>query len=222
MYGNDVLDLVAHLDERDKTLIVIRHSERPSFDNLPISRWDSLGITSQGVEAAQDFGMALAQELRAADLRVYGWGLQRCIDTAGAIATGAKRGGCRVVDQRTLRLKSPIADRRGYEAAQLSDNWQETVRGWLSGSLETPMVPIEKYGPEILGNLFDPGVCASGETSLVVTHDLQIMAIASHLFGSPVGWPTFLDGLVLKSDDKEVLVGMGEMVRSVPLDQTLK
>ena len=221
LYGNSVLDLLKLLPSKERTIILIRHSERPSLEGIPISAWNGIGLTERGVEAAGDFGRELAGAVNGANLRVYGWGLQRCIDTANAIAEGAEKAGGSVVDRRVLRLKSPIADRAGYEAAQMSGQWMETVEDWLRGGLGSPMVPIHEYGPEILRSLLDPTVSVSGETSVVVTHDLQIMAFSSHLFGVPTGWPDFLDGPVMKADDSDMQAGLGELVMSIPLARAL-
>ena len=56
LYGNSVVTLTRRLRAVDRTALIIRHSERPSFDNLPIESWDSVGLTERGVEAARDLG----------------------------------------------------------------------------------------------------------------------------------------------------------------------
>ncbi len=150
-YGNDVLGLMKSLPPKDKTIIVVRHSERPSFDNIPMNRWNTVGLTSRGVEAAKGFGRKLARDLGGTGLRVYGRGLPRVIDTAAAVAEGAKSDGGRVVEQRAIRLRSPITNRSAYQEAQQSGQWLEVVKEWLGGAAETPMVAIHEYDPRSSG-----------------------------------------------------------------------
>lgn len=90
---------------------------------MPIQAWDGVGLTERGIEAARSFGRALAQDGGILTMGAYIWGLKRCLDTADAIAAGAREKGCRISGQETLAFGSPIADRRKYDLALESGHW---------------------------------------------------------------------------------------------------
>ena len=218
-YGNNVIELVTKLSRMDRTVLVIRHSERPSFDNIPMEDWNNIGLTSKGVKAAKDLGKALAKEVKISSLSSYGWGLKRCIDTAEAIAAGADGVGCEIRERGVLRFDSPIADRNKYDNAIRSGHWAEFVASWLSGEVQqNAMVPVDKYAPEIFRGLLDSRFCGAQNTSIIVTHDLHILPLVNYVFDMPVSTLDYLDGIVIKSSAGDVQIGFGGMFRQLEYD----
>jgi broad specificity phosphatase PhoE len=216
LYGNNVVNLIGRLHGVDRTVLIVRHSERPSFDNLPIGAWDSVGLTERGIEAARDLGRALAQEEGIHTFGAYGWGLKRCIDTADAVAAGAKESGCRISGQGTLAFTSPIADRRKYDVALGSGHWEEFVDDWLRGRAQDgALVPADRFATGFLRELFDRQLPESEGVSLIVTHDLQIYPLVGFLLGIPIRKLDFLNGLIIKTDPRHVRVGFDGTVRSL-------
>jgi broad specificity phosphatase PhoE len=216
LYGNSVLDMVARLHAVNETVLVIRHSERPAFGDLPIEKWDSVGLTERGIEAAREFGRALAREGEVRSLGAYGWGLKRCLDTADSVVAGAKDGGSQVSGQGALRFSSPIADRPKYDAALGSGHWEEFVDDWLNGQAhDGALVPAHKFATGFLRELFERKLPDSGGVSVIVTHDLQIYPLVSFLVGVPIRKLDFLDGLLIKAGPQDVEVGFGGTVRTL-------
>jgi hypothetical protein len=214
-YGENVLSLVRRLGSVDETVLIIRHSERPSFDKMPIETWDNVGLTERGVEAATIFGEALARQGGIRNMRAYGWGLKRCMDTADAIASGAMQGGCLIPDRGALTLGSPIADRRKYEVALGSGHWPEYVAKWLGGEAQDgALFPAKEYAAGTFREVFDRKLAESDGVSLIVTHDLQIFPLVATVFERPIAELDFLDGLVVKADPHAIRVGFGKGVRS--------
>lgn len=214
LYGNSVVDLVRRLDAVNRTVLIVRHSERPSFDDVPIQAWDGVGLTERGIEAARSFGRALAQDGGILTMGAYGWGLKRCLDTADAIAAGAREKGCRISGQGTLAFGSPIADRRKYDLALGSGHWEEFVDDWLRGTAQDgALVPADRYATGFLRELFDRQLPESEGVSLIVTHDLQIYPLVGFLLGIPILKLDFLNGLIIKTGPRHVRVGFEGTVR---------
>jgi hypothetical protein len=222
-YGRDAMRLAATLPELDRTIILIRHSERPSFDNIPFEEWDRVGLTPKGIEAAKEFGTALATGVQASQLRLHSWGLKRCTDTAEAIVTGAAEAGVRVSGRGPISFRSPIANRAEYEIAQRSGQWEEFITGWLaSRPTQNGMVPIREYAPVIIRELLSPELCGFGEATLIATHDLHILPLASYLFEIPIRNVGYLEGIVIKTNTERAHFGFGKLVKSAEHSQILR
>jgi broad specificity phosphatase PhoE len=222
MYGKSVLDMVERLHAVDKTVLVIRHSERPAFGDLPIEEWDGVGLTERGIEAARDFGKALARDGGVRALGAYGWGLKRCLDTADFVGAGAKEDGCQVSGQGSLRFSYPIADRRKYEVALGSGHWEEFVDDWLIGRApESALVPAHRFATGFMRELFELKLPESGGVSVIVTHDLQIYPLVGFLVGIPIRKLDFLDGLTIKAGPQDVEVGFEGTVRTLRRSELL-
>jgi broad specificity phosphatase PhoE len=222
-YGGGVLSLLLQLPEMGKTLVVIRHPERPSFHNLPIEEWDKAQLTANGIQAAKEFGGALARDATIDSLAIYSWGLKRCAETADAIASGAERAGCEIIDRKEIGLKSPIADRGKYDAALRAGDYNRMLNDWLSPETkQTTMVPVDEYAPEIFGELLDSSTYSQHRTTVVVTHDLHVIPLARHVFGFPIPMPGYLDGLVAKANSKQVQIGYSGMHKSIERSQVVR
>jgi broad specificity phosphatase PhoE len=215
-YGNSVLNLFRRMHAEGGAVLIVRHSERPSFDGISIEEWDGVGLTERGIEAAREFGAALAREGEGVPLCSYGWGLKRCLDTAEAIAAGAREGGSRISGVRALHFRPPIADRSKYDAALGSGHWAEFVDDWLTGrDQDGALVPSRTFTAGFLRELSDCGLPGSKEISLIVTHDLQIYPLVGFLTGIPIRKLDFLDGPVIKMDGQRVQVGFGDVIHTL-------
>ena len=91
--GKNVLDFCNSLSSGTRRVVIVRHSERISFRNVPMEEWNGVGITEKGVTVARAFGRSLADDSDGSRLNVYGWGQRRCHETADAIAEGAREKG---------------------------------------------------------------------------------------------------------------------------------
>jgi broad specificity phosphatase PhoE len=207
----------------ERTFVVIRHSERPSFNNIPMEDWDNIRLTPRGVEAANDFGNALVNDVKMSNLCFYGWGLKRCMDTAESIASGADNAARKIHRIKTLHLRSPIADREEYDKSQRSGHWNEFLVRWLSADAkQNAMVPVDEYAQDIFRELLNPKFSGSQNTSIIVTHDLHILPLVSYVFGVPIHTLDYLDGVVIRSTSKEVQIGFGKIFRQLEFNQLVK
>ncbi len=198
-WGNQTLQIIDRLGYGTK-LAIIRHSERPSFDNLPYSEWDIAELTTKGYDVAVEFGKILGIMSKVKNVQVFGWGLKRCQLTAMAISKGAEQAGCRVTGPSPISLKSPIADRVEYEGALHSGQWESFLTSWLENSNknQTAMVPIDRYAKEIFGSLLRSGIISSDSITIIATHDLHILPLMAHAFSKPQRTLDYLDGIVIQ------------------------
>lgn len=154
IWGAKVLQMLRGL-VGGNIVAVIRHSERPNFDNLPCHEWENVGLTTKGTIAATKFGAALSEFENAKSFQIFGWGLKRCIETAEAISKGARNGGCNIDGPSSIILKSPIADREAYDKPLFSckwDLWDQMINDWLIDETpQTIMLPSRQYGRDLSG-----------------------------------------------------------------------
>lgn len=215
LYGGRVIKHLESIPDVGSTLVVVRHSERPSFGKMPVEQWDYVTLTERGVQAAKDFGRVIAQKRKQHRLNVHSWGLKRCVDTAENIAAGAREAGHHDPQTTRLRIRSPVADLEAYNNLMRRGVWTEMLLGWLvDGSYES-LLPMREFTAEVLTRLLAEDICVNGETTVVATHDLNIFPLISYLHGRPVMKVDFLDGFVLKSDGKDVHVGFDGYSRTI-------
>ena len=215
IYGGRVIHHLDNIPDIGSTVIVIRHSERPSFGKMPVEQWDHVTITERGRTAARSFGKAISDRRRNHKLRVHSWGLKRCVDTAECIADGAKEAGYHSPGVTPLHIKPPVADNEAYNNLMRKGVWTEMLLGWLGEGTYESLVPMHEYATEVLTQLLDEDFSARGETTIIATHDLNIFPLVSYLQRKPVTKVDFLDGMVLKSDGKDVHVGFDASSRLI-------
>lgn len=214
LFGNATISLLTKRPSGvNLTVAIVRHSERPSFDTIPMEKWGDTTITERGTEAAKDFGRAIVHDAGIYNLRVYHWGQKRCADTADAVATGAKEVGCTVRERNALHLLSPIADQGKYEAALKQGQWESLLHDWQATKEgHVAMIPMRRFASETFRTLFGGEISRPDEVSIIVAHDLQIFPLVSSVFGGPVTKVGYLEGLVLCRTDRETLIGFGGLV----------
>lgn len=218
--GSRVLRLMGVLKRGLQTVAVIRHSERPSFDNLPYHEWDDAGLTDKGTKEAVRFGRSIAQTQNPKCLQISWWGLKRCALTAEAISEGARDEGCPVLGPYPIAFKSPIARREEYDKALHSGQWDQFISDWLRDeSPQVAMVPARQYAKEIYRALLAAELCSPGKITIVVTHDLHILPLARLFFPSSSRWIDYLDGMVLKVEDKIVSIGFDGATKYIKRDR---
>ena len=81
-YGKWIIESLGELPRHAGHVILIRHSERPDFRNIPANIWNNVILTQIGEEVATEFGVALATEAHIPSISAHGWGLERCVITA--------------------------------------------------------------------------------------------------------------------------------------------
>jgi hypothetical protein len=214
-WGSKIIQMLEELDGKGHSVIMIRHSERPDFDNIPQEQWDSVDLTEAGIAEARNFGKALVTQDKIRDLQVFGWGFKRCQTTAQAICEGATSQSNRVHKPTKISLKSPVANGNEYRKALVSLTWDKFIGDWLKDG-QSAMVPARKYAEEIYLSLLRDDVCHPGKTTVIATHDLFIIPLARYYFASSSHYVDFLDGVVLQINGNQLKVGYGGEIKTVP------
>jgi hypothetical protein len=164
--------------------LLIRHSIRFPI-NVPEETLLA-GLTSEGVQLAQEYGAWLAR--RRHIFRVMSSPVGRCVDTGKAVIQGANCPNPVMVDQ---KLGFPFVE---Y-------GWQRlTGKNFLGG------VPPVAY--EVLDFLLEDCVYEAG-LNLHITHDGNIAFMAMALLGEPVtedSWPNFLEGMAFWREAESVRI----------------
>ena len=213
--GKKVIELFRSVSSMRRIVLIIRHSERISFHNVPMHQWDSAGITEHGFAAAKDLGRALVRQAEALQWNVHSWGQMRCVQTASAIAGGITEEGAVATPIGNLNIKGPIANESAYKEFITTGRWQEMLSLWQqSGDTGGSLVPIDVYSPMVFGEILVSGICPPNRVSLIATHDLHILPLARYALGTAVNPPDYLDGIVLGEQGGEVKIGFGDLIRS--------
>ena len=207
-WGQWIIDRLKLMPENGRYILIIRHSERVSFDGIPIEQWNSVGITERGKQAAFEFGRALIDEVGLESVYTEGWGLERCADTAAKIFEGASASGCRNCKfSKTSYLESPIADHDGYMNLLKSGKWNEILVEWLSSPSDGwPMKPYAAYSENILREVLKNSTPATNSAGIIVTHDLHIFPIITANFGLVKLDLDFMDGILISKTDSDTRI----------------
>lgn len=187
--------------------LLVRHAERGPIADL--ARHHEVLLTDAGIAAARESGRRLAERLReaaidAGTIALVHSPVERCAQTARALAAGLVDGGIAVdvvgvVDSLGASyLKDPAR-----VAAEATKRGPVFVRDWFDGVFgEQVIAPCA----EVAGGLVDvfAGLLAQHRFVIGVSHDWNIAAVREHALGlryEDVGWPPFLDGVVVTVDD---------------------
>ncbi len=215
-WGAEIVQMLGQLDGQGHIVIMIRHSERPSFENIPREQWDSVDLTATGIEEARNFGRALVGHHKVNDLQVFGWGFRRCQTTARAICEGATQQSNREHRHREISLRSPVVNGDEYRRALYSRPWNQFIGDWLNdGMRQTAMIPARKYAEEIYLSLLREDICHPSKTTVIATHDLFIIPLARYYFPESLHYVDFLDGVVLQINGDQLSVGYRGKIRTV-------
>jgi hypothetical protein len=198
--GDFVLDRVSEAPENRKTILLIRHSKRNSFEGVPDHLREDVEITPEGVLMAREFGESLGT-LPVKSLLLGHTPARRCRMTAESILDGYQRGiparilGC------TPAIPSPVADQERYIALRDALGWHEVIRQWLDREVpEDTFRDPHAYADGIIRRLITcPGV-NEGDLLVVVAHDITIFPVISRVFGVKVKPVEFLNGVVISAD----------------------
>ena len=146
-------------------VLLLRHSDRPSFDGMMQSDRDAVSITPLGVEKAVHAGRVL-------DVTgiVMSSPVPRCLETARHLSP----------DGEVVALNALCGGPRGPEWSSMKEEigWYESIRRWLEEELEG-YATTQKVGEKLLGKLDE--MCPPDRISVAVSHDQVILAVANHL-----------------------------------------
>jgi len=199
--GDFVLDILKEAPENRKTIVLIRHSKRDSFEGIPDNLREGVEITPEGILMAREFGESLSKILPERSLFLGHTVARRCRMTAESILDGYPQNipvrilGCEPA------IKSPVVHLEKYIAIRDELGWREVIRKWLDLEILTTIFHNpHQYSDYVLRGLFTcPGI-REGDLFVVVAHDITIFPVISSVFGVKVKPIEFLNGIVIMAD----------------------
>jgi broad specificity phosphatase PhoE len=184
--------------------LLVRHAERGPIVDL--ARHHEVLLTDNGIAAAERSGRRLGAQLRAVgiDRAVFVHSpVERCAQTARGLAAGASEAGVDVeivgvvehLGASYLRDPACVAEAASNDGAAF-------VRHWFNGALAPSWIaPLDEVATGLVQALAQQ--LHQARFVVGVSHDWNIAAVREHALGlrfEDVGWPPFLDGLVVHLD----------------------
>ena len=186
--------------------LLLRHAAREPIPEGSFGQ--NVPLTQAGVASAEQLGKALSTRLPGL---ISSSPLPRCVQTAGAIARGAKWRCERKTDSRLGNHGAFVtcANAAGDLFIRMNKNIREIVRCQLYDPKPPAGMCSAAKGGRILLEYIDSELAtkAKGRLNIHVTHDSILAAFMGWLFTIPAHesahWPNFLDGIVLwRSEDQ--------------------
>ena len=176
--------------------LILRHAER---EDIPPGTFGvNVPLTTSGVASAERLGATLSGMRPQA--KAIASPVPRCESTARAILRGGDWPEEVVQDWRLGEPGPFVVDEEISGALFLQIGILEIVRRQLSHVEPPTGMRATSEGVDLLLGLTATDLRSCGRLSIYVTHDAILAALVAHLYRLPVddiGWPGYLDGLLL-------------------------
>lgn len=221
--GDFVLDLLKEDPETDKTIVLIRHSKRDSFEGIPDALREGVEITSEGIGMARLFGESLGQIAPGRPLFLGHTVAHRCKMTAESIRDGyLPSGQVRILGCQPA-IESLVVDHEKFIALRNEFGLSELIRKWLDREFpETVFRDPHRYSDEILGRLLSFPLDNQGDLLVVVAHDVTIFPIVYSVFGKKVKPVEFLNGIVITTNGQTVKIRFNDAECSLEEERSIR
>ncbi len=212
-----IRSLLGRMPGRDRTVVLIRHSKRPSLAAVPYDRRPEVELTPEGITMAREFGNSLYDLI--GDRRIYllHTAAKRCQMTARALEEGlSSRGPTLTMIRSDPEIRDPIVDLEKFRDVRESFGWQGMIKNWLGrridiGILEDP----ETYAGMIVKLLLDCDYLDSGDVLITVAHDITLFPLIHSYFGRCLTTIGYMNGIVMRSDGDRTEIGFEEEIVSL-------
>ena len=190
-----ILEQLALVPDGVDVALVIRHAER---EDIPTGTFGhEVNLTAAGASAAEQMGAALS-EYRA--LTVVSSPVPRCVQTAQAMLRGAGSTAEVVTDRRLGDPGAFVVDAKAAGPLFLDLPIPEIARRQFQDEMPPPGMRSTKEEVEILLELLASPLGEKGRLHVYVTHDVIMAILVARILRLPleeIGWPGYLDGLLL-------------------------
>ena len=197
-----ILEQLAMVPKEADASLVIRHAER---EDIPAGTFGhDVNLTTEGTRAAEELGTALS-EYRA--LTVVSSPVPRCVQTAEAMLRGAGSTPQVVTDSRLGDPGAFVVDANAAGPLFLELPIPEIARRQLQDGTPLAGMRPTSEGVEILLELVTSALKKNGRLHVFITHDIILSVFVAALYGrhvDEIGWPDFLDGLLLWQREKRL------------------
>ena len=176
--------------------LMLRHAEREAIP--PGTFGVDVPLTPDGVASAERLGAMLSDQRQ--QLEVTTSPVPRCVSTAQALLRG---GGCPEEVALDWRLGDPgpfVVDETVSGALFLEIDILAIVKRQLTQVAPPAGMRPTAEGIELLLGLAASDLRRRGHLNIYVTHDAILAVLVAYLYGltvDDVGWPGYLDGLLL-------------------------
>jgi hypothetical protein len=205
--GSYVLDILQSAPKNQRTILLIRHSNRDSFGEIPDHLRDTVGINHEGMRMAREFGESIKKIAPDKHLFLGHTVAKRSEMTAWSIYEGyssnneAKILGCEP------EIKSPVVNLEKLVEMRNEFGWHELIKRWLGREIPEDVIwDPQKYSDEILEKLLNYPKVRPRDILVVVAHDITLFPLVFSLFGKPVKAIEFLNGVVILADAKVIKI----------------
>ena len=178
------------------TVLILRHAEREAIP--PGTFGVDVPLTAYGVASAEILG-AMLSDMRP-QVRATASPVPRCESTAMAILRGGGWSREVVLDWRLGDPGPFVLDTEVSGALFLETGILEIVRHQLTQVESPPGMRATSEGVDLLLELTATDLRSCGRLNIYVTHDALLAVLVAYLYRLPVddiGWPGYLDGLLL-------------------------
>jgi len=199
--GNFVLDLLSEAPKTGRTIVLIRHSKRDSFEGIPDHLREGVEITPEGIRMARSFGESLGEIAPGRHLSLGHTVAHRCRMTALSIAEGYSPSGPVRILGCHPEIESPVVHHENYIALRNTFGWRELIRKWLDYEIpDTAFRDPRRYSDTILEKLLLFPQTEDGDLLVAVAHDVTLFPILFSVFGKKVKPVDFLNGIVISAN----------------------
>ena len=207
-----ILERLATVPEDMDVFLVIRHAERKEIPPGTFGR--DVRLTAQGFRAAEQLGRALSERRT---VTAVSSPVPRCVQTAQQLLHGAGSSSEVVTDRRLGDPGAFIVDPEIASPLFLELPIREIARRQLQDDGPLPGMRPTTDGVAILLELVTGDLSENERLTVYVTHDVILGVLVGSILGLPleaIGWPDFLEGLLLWRSGDDVNASWRRLVQS--------
>ncbi len=201
------------LQDGEPAALLLRHAERGPI--IDLARHHEILLTPEGHAAAARSGGMLRRAVGHVRLAVAHSPVQRCAQTARGLMSGyglqlgdVAAADDLAVDVADLGIVADFGDTYLRNPARIAEAYRlsgkEFVRAWFDGRIGDDLIaPCHEVADLQVRALC--GLLKHHRAVIAVSHDWNIAAVREHALGArfeDVGWPQFLDGVVVCADGR--------------------
>lgn len=216
-HGDYVLNLLREVPKANKTIILMRHSYRDSFQGIPEHLREGVKITPEGVLMARAFGESLGKIFPKKHILLGHTPAKRCQMTAESIGYGyASPDRVRILGCRP-QVGSVVTDPDRFIRLREELGWKGLMEKWLNQEISGQILENPRtYCDKTLKGLVSFRDMNHDDLLVVIAHDVTIFPILSSVFGTTKTSLEFLNGLVITGGSSAV------EIRYTDADHSLK
>jgi hypothetical protein len=205
--GSYVLDILESAPKNQSTILLIRHSNRDPFGEIPDHLRDTVGINPEGMRMAREFGESIKKIVPDKRLFLGHTVAKRSEMTARSICEGYSSDNQVKILGCEPEIKSPVVNLEKLVEIRNEFGWHELIKRWLGSEISEDVIwDPKKYSDEILGKLLNYPAIRPGDILIIVAHDITLFPLVFSLFGKPVKAIEFLNGVVISVDTNLVKI----------------